>query len=109
MDPPVSPSYSPTLTISNTQVSQLTFNQSVDQVIYEIIFLNKNNIDFIFLYFQQIDHIDGPTSPDENYSQQFDVNDGPDFFNRFQTPSPLTHSTFAEHPTPLRKVKRRLF
>jgi len=51
-------------------------------------------------------------------SPPFDVNDGPDFFNPIGTSTPNFNPTytstpcqptFAEHPTPLRNVKRRLF
>ena len=67
----------------------------------------KTSIDFIYLFLQSIDYREGPQSPDEG-SQSCDVNDGPDFFNRFQTPSQC-QSTFAVHPAPVRKVKRQLF
>ncbi|KAL4123322.1 hypothetical protein QTP88_015519 [Uroleucon formosanum] len=49
-------------------------------------------------------------------SPTVDVNDGPDYFNQFRALSPsqfITPSppqlTFAEHPAPVRKIKRRLF
>ncbi|CAI6355169.1 unnamed protein product [Macrosiphum euphorbiae] len=60
-----------------------------------------------------LDYIDGPQTPDDISNQQsVDVNDGPDFFmalspSQFITPPPS--STFIEHPTPVRKVKRQLF
>ncbi|CAI6368641.1 unnamed protein product [Macrosiphum euphorbiae] len=51
-----------------------------------------------------LDHIDGPQSPSS--SRLFNIGDGFDFFNRFNSPP----STYANHPTaaPLRRVKRRL-
>lgn len=92
----------------------------------KIFFLNKININFIF-FLQAFDQIDGP----DGIPQSVDVNDGPDYFNRSRSLSPYmlrsppssqaTHieptapfhkrsqSTFAEHPTPVRNVKRRLF
>ncbi|KAL4083598.1 hypothetical protein QTP88_028914 [Uroleucon formosanum] len=46
--------------------------------------------------------------------QPCDVNDGPDYFNQFRAPSqfitpPQSQLTFAEHPIPVRNVKRQLF
>lgn len=79
------------------------------------------------------DQIDGPLIPaDEILSpQSVDENDGPDFYNRSRSLSPYmlrtppssqatlieptapfrkrSQSTYAHHPTPLRKEKRRLF
>ncbi|CAI6358347.1 unnamed protein product [Macrosiphum euphorbiae] len=51
-------------------------------------------------------------------SPPFDVNDGSDFFNPIGTSTPYFNPTytstpckptFAEHPAPVRNVKRRLF
>ncbi|XP_029342197.1 uncharacterized protein LOC115033557 [Acyrthosiphon pisum] len=97
---PMSPSYSP---VSNI------FSMHDDSITYATLGP-----------LQLIDHIDGPTSPDQNYSQHqsFDVNDGPDYFNPFRTISPPTYtehpapshkrslSTFTEHPAPACDVKR---
>jgi len=53
--------------------------------------------------------------PSDSQQQPFDENDGPDFFNlvhtesQFTTLEPSDRATHAIHPTPLRKVKRRLF
>ncbi|CAI6351076.1 unnamed protein product [Macrosiphum euphorbiae] len=51
-----------------------------------------------------LDHIDGPQSPSS--PRLFNIRDGFDFFNRFDSPP----STYVNHPTaaPLRRVKRRL-
>eukprot|EP00102_Acyrthosiphon_pisum_P021429 XP_016658639.1 PREDICTED: uncharacterized protein LOC107883345 [Acyrthosiphon pisum] len=90
MDSPWSPSYSPLPT-------QHTFNHAEDNFLYK-----------------PIDHIDGPM-PLDSQQQSFDENDGPDFFNsnhtqsQFTTPEPSDRATYTLHPTPLRKVKRRLF
>ncbi|XP_022183163.1 uncharacterized protein LOC111042771 [Myzus persicae] len=91
MDSPLSPSYSP---VTNK------FNVHNDPPTYATL-----------RQLEALDHIDGPRIPDEisNQQQSVDVNDGPDFYNGFHTPSPSNRATFVEHPTPLRKVKRRLF
>lgn len=64
-----------------------------------------------------LDHIDGPHDDISN-QQSVDVNDGndePDFFDRdvhsqsqFTTPASCDRATYALHPTPSCKLKRRL-
>lgn len=112
MDSPLSPSYSPVtnkFNVHNDPPTYATLRQL--EVIYIKIFLKIKTILMFYLFFQALDHIDGPRIPDEisNQQQSVDVNDGPDFYNGFHTPSPSNRATFVEHPTPLRKVKRRLF
>ena len=110
MESPMSPSYSPLPT-------QHTFNHAEDNFLYKVIywiFFKLKTILILYYLLQPIDHIDGPM-PLDSQQQSFDENDGPDFFNsnhtqsQFTTPEPSDRATYALHPTPLRKVKRRLF
>ncbi|CAI6377339.1 unnamed protein product [Macrosiphum euphorbiae] len=67
-----------------------------------------------------LDHIDGPLDDISNQQSADvndgnDVNDGPDFFDRdvhsqsqFTTPASCDRATYPLHPTPSRKLKRKL-
>jgi len=106
MNSPTSPRYSPVTNIFSIHDDLLTYATLRQlNVIYIIIFLKiKNNINFIY-FFQPLDHIDDPQTPDHidnpqipdeiSNQQSVDVNDGPDFFNLFYSPS-----TYTQHPAP---------
>jgi len=98
--------------IHEDPITYATLRVRPSYVIYIIIFI-KTLFYYIF-FFQPLDHIDGPHNDISN-QQSADVNDGPDFFDRdvhsqsqFTTPASCDRATYAPHPTPSRKLKRRL-
>jgi len=119
MDTPTSPNYSPVSNIFSMHDDSSArdgFNQPDKDILAKVLYINivlknkKHNIYFL----QAFNQIDGP----DGIPQSVDVNDGPDYFNRSYSPTyneyPIpshkrSHSTFTEHPTPVRNVKRRLF
>ncbi|KAL4088664.1 hypothetical protein QTP88_023751 [Uroleucon formosanum] len=96
MDSPTSPSYSP-----------IDDNMQDDPPSYATL-----------IQLEPIDHHDELWTSTEIFSLlSCDVNDGPDYFNHFKpisspsftkhrVPNKRSHLTFAEHPTPVRSVKR---